>query len=541
MKVFTTVGIKILIYLSTTQISAQKHITWVADFGNGTYKNPILHTDYSDPDVCRVGNDYYMTASSFNCVPGLPILHSTDLVNWNLIGYALHRQVPIEHFSNVQHGGGVWAPSISYHKGEYWIYYPDPDFGIYLVKSKNPKGPWTDPILVASGKGLIDPCPLWDDDGKVYLVYAYAGSRAGIKSVLAIKKMNVQGTKTIDEGVIVYDGHEIDPTIEGPKIYKRNGYYYIFAPAGGVSTGWQVVLRAKNIYGPYERKIVMEQGATAINGPHQGAWVNTVSGEDWFIHFQDKGTYGRIVHLQPMKWINNWPVIGSDPDKDGIGNPVQQYKKPSVAIRSAIVAPPESDEFNNKQIGLQWQWHANPQATWAMANYNGSLRLYTQKIPEQSQNLWDVPNLLLQKWPAESFTVTTKLQFTPNEKLKNEKMGLLIMGKSYSYLALQSTQDGLQLVHAVCNKAHQKGKESLNTIATYTKGSDIYLRVIVDKGAICSYSLDNNQYTPIESTFTAEPGMWIGAKVGLFATRDDQTNDAGYGDIDWFRFSGRVD
>src|SRR5689334_11747005 len=279
--------------------TAQPYVSkvWVADNKNGTYKNPVLYADYSDPDACRVGDDYYLVASSFDGIPGLPILHSKDLVNWTIIGHALKRQPPFDHFSQPRHGMGVWAPAIRFHNGEFYIYYPDPDFGIYVVKSKNINGPWTEPILVEGGKGLIDPCPLWDDDGKVYLVHAYAGSRAGIKSIVVVKKLDATGTKVLDNGVMVFDGHDQDPTLEGPKFYKRNGYYYIFAPAGGVGTGWQLVMRSKSIYGPYERKVVMDQGSTPINGPHQGAWVDTKTGEDWFLHFQDVDAYGRIVHL----------------------------------------------------------------------------------------------------------------------------------------------------------------------------------------------------------------------------------------------------
>ena len=244
---------------------------WVADKGDGTYKNPILHADYSDPDAIRVGDDFYLTASSFNTSPGLPILHSKDLVNWELINYVFLRQKPYDVFDKPQHGGGVWAASIRYHDGEFYIFYPDPDFGIYMTKAKNPAGAWSEPVLIKSGKGWIDPCPLWDDDGNAYLVSAFAGSRAGIKSILIVSKMNTDGTKLLDDGVLVFDGHENQPTIEGPKFYKRNGFYYIFAPAGGVPTGWQLILRSKNIYGHYEEKIVLAQGNTAINGPHQGA------------------------------------------------------------------------------------------------------------------------------------------------------------------------------------------------------------------------------------------------------------------------------
>ena len=245
--------------------------TWVADKGNGTYQNPVLHADYSDPDVCAAGDDFYMTASSFNCIPGIPILHSNDLVNWSLVNYALPVQEPEEFFDKAQHGKGVWAPAIRFHNGEFYIYWGDPDYGIYMIKAKDPKGRWSKPVLVKAGKGMIDPTPLWDEDGKVYLVHAYAGSRSGVNSIVVICELNAEGTEVISDPVMVFDGNDgKNHTVEGPKLYKRNGYYYIFAPAGGVATGWQLVLRSKNIYGPYESKIVMAQGKTNINGPHQG-------------------------------------------------------------------------------------------------------------------------------------------------------------------------------------------------------------------------------------------------------------------------------
>ncbi len=529
-----------ILSLNVVHTYAQKEYVskvWVSDLGNGTFKNPVLDADYSDPDAIRVGDKFYMIASSFDAVPGLPILESTDLVNWRLIAHALKRQPPFEHFSKTQHGNGVWAPAIRYHNNEFYIYYPDPDFGIYLIKAKNILGPWTNPVLVEGGKGLIDPCPLWDEDGKVYLTHGYAGSRAGIKSLLVVKRMNASGDKTIEEGKIVFDGHEQDPTLEGPKFYKRNGYYYIFAPAGGVSTGWQLVLRSKNVYGPYERKVVMDQGKSPINGPHQGAWVNTSNGEDWFLHFQDKDAYGRVVHLQPMKWINNWPVIGIDKDGDGIGEPVLVYKKPTVAKPSLTFTPAESDEFNGTDLGLQWQWQANPVATWSFLNPSkGSLRLYTARVPDSAKNLWDVPNILMQKFPTEEFMATTKLSFTINPKLENEKVGLTIYGLSYAYLAVKSKKDGLYLVYTVCKNA-DKGKAEIEKQLIKLDSKDIYLRVNVSKGAKCqfSYSKDGIAFIAIEDVFEATPGKWIGAKVGLFAVREQQTNDSGYADFDWFR------
>ncbi|MFT2011383.1 glycoside hydrolase 43 family protein [Pontibacter sp. 13R65] len=513
---------------------------WVADQGRGSYKNPVLYADYSDPDVCRVGEDFYMTSSSFNAVPGLQILHSRDLVNWKIIGYALDRLTPYDHFSKPQHGNGVWAPAIRHHNGEFYIYWGDPDFGIYMVKTKDPAGKWEAPVLVKEGKGLIDSCPFWDEDGQAYLVHGWAGSRAGIKSILTLNKMNPEGTEVLDEGVMVFDGHDNHPTVEGPKFYKRNGYYYIFAPAGGVSTGWQLVLRSKNIYGPYEEKIVMDQGSTPINGPHQGAWVDTPNGkEDWFVHFQDVEAYGRIVHLQPMQWKNDWPVIGEDNDRDGKGQPVLTHRKPAVGKNYPVATPAESDEFDGHKLGLQWQWHANPKSTWAFLNpAKGQLRLFTDQLPENYKNFWDVPNLLLQKFPAETFTATTKLKFTPNEKLQNERTGLIVMGDSYGHISLVSKSDGIYLAYTSGQKA-EKGTPDTEELLGKLNGNEVYFRVKVDKGGKCqfSYSEDGAQFKNAGTPLTAMPGKWIGAKVGVFAVRQDKINDSGFADYDWFRIT----
>ncbi len=365
---------------------------WVADNGDGTYKNPIIHADFSDPDAVRVGEDFYMTASSFNAAPGLPVLHSKDLVNWSVVGYALRRQPPFEVFDKPQHGNGVWAPAIRYHAGEFYIYYPDPDRGIYLVKAKDAAGPWSEPILVKEAKGWIDPCPLWDEDGRAYLVTGVAASRSGVKSILVVSRMSADGTRLLDDGVIVFDGHDKHPTVEGPKFHKRNGYYYILAPAGGVETGWQLALRSRNVFGPYEEKIVLAQGKTAVNGPHQGAWVETQTGEHWFLHFQDKGPYGRVVHLQPMRWVGDWPLMGADADGDGTGEPVLRFKKPNVGRAWPPATPPDADEFDQPWLGLQWQWHANPQPNWAFPTGPlGYLRVVNVPLPEGHKNLWDVP------------------------------------------------------------------------------------------------------------------------------------------------------
>lgn len=531
MKKLLTIGlVSICMHASTQTVSN----VWVSDQKNGTYKNPVIDADYSDPDAIRVGDDFYMISSSFNHIPGLPILHSKDLVNWKLIGHALKRQPPFEHFSAVQHGGGVWAPSIRYYNNEFYIYYPDPDFGIYLTKAKNITGPWSEPVLVEAGKGLIDPCPLWDTDGKVYLVHAYAGSRAGFKSIIVVKELNKEGTKVIGDPTLVFDGHATDPTLEGPKFYKRNGYYYIFAPAGGVSTGWQLVLRSKNVYGPYERKVVMDQGSSTVNGPHQGAWVNTATGEDWFLHFQDKDAYGRVVHLQPMTWKNDWPVIGVDKDADGKGEPVMIYKKPNVGKTYPVATVADSDEFNTTKLGLQWQWQANPQQGWAFPTAEGVLRMFSALLPDSIKSAWDYPNLLAQKFPTEEFTATAKISFQP--KHEKERFALMVHGASYAYIAIEKRADGNYISYVKAVDADRKGKETVQD-GEKLKSKDIYFRVQVSKKAVCtfSYSEDGINFKTIGEALTAKPGRWVGAKVGFFFTRSNKTNDAGITDIDWFR------
>jgi beta-xylosidase len=509
---------------------------WVADQGDGTYKNPVLDADYSDPDVVRVGNDYYMTASSFNAVPGLPLLHSTDLVNWRLVGHALPRQPPIEHFAVPRHGQGVWAPAIRHHRGEFYIYYGDPDFGIYLVKSRRIEGPWSEPVLVQAGKGMIDPCPLWDDDGNVYLVHAWPRSRVGFNSLLTVKRLSADGTKVIDDGVMVYDGGTVDPTIEGPKFYKRDGYYYISAPAGGVPTGWQTVLRSRTIYGPYERKVVIDQGGTPINGPHQGALLEGRNGESWFVHFQDKGPYGRVVHLQPAKWVDGWPVIGADADGDGKGEPVLSYRKPSVGGASSRMTPADSDEFDQPRLGLQWQWHANPQPTWAMPTNAGFLRLTSVPVPPQLKNAWDLPNLLLQKFPAEQFVATTRMTFRPDERIRGERAGLIVMGQSYASLTLRSVANGHQLVYAAVTDAPQ-GTVEREHVVDLLKQDTVLLRATVVSGAKVqfSYSLDGTRYVDVGESFQAQEGRWIGAKMGIYFTRPAGDTLSGFADFDWFR------
>ncbi|HYC71601.1 MAG TPA: glycoside hydrolase 43 family protein [Opitutaceae bacterium] len=504
---------------------------WVADQGDGTYRNPVLHADYSDPDAVRVGEDYWMTSSSFSHVPGLPILHSRDLVNWTLVGHALPELVPAEAFQTPQHGKGVWAPSIRHHAGRFWIYYPDPDHGLYLVTAPHPRGPWSEPVLVKAGKGLIDPCPLWDEDGRVYLVHAWARSRAGINNVLTLLRLNADGTKVEEDLGVIINGDQVPVpgfrTLEGPKLYRRDGWYYVFAPAGGVTEGWQSVFRAKDVRGPYEHRIVLAQGSTKVNGPHQGALLDTPSGDWWFLHFQDKGAYGRIVHLQPVAWKDGWPLVGTGATTGAEkGEPVLAHAKPKLPVQP-IAAPATSDEFSAVRLGPQWQWQANPQAGWhSLTARPGFLRLFGAG-GEPGPAPYESPQLLLQKFPAPEFTVTAKLELGTDAA--GTSAGLVVFGYACKWIGLVADEKGPQLV--VVEQADVRKSKQIGTEEIARMSGAVWLRAQVSEGAVVrfSYSRDGAAFTEVPGEFQALQGRWVGAKIGLFAA------GAGHADFDFFR------
>lgn len=502
---------------------------WVPDLGNGHYKNPILFADYSDPDVIRVEDDFYMVASSFNCMPGIPVLHSKDLVNWTLIGHVYDR-LPFEKFDKPAHGYGSWAPSIRYHNQQFYVYFCTPHEGLFVATAKNPAGPWDLHHMVHVAL-WEDPCPFWDDDGNAYLV------RSKLRAdILYLHRMSPDGMRLLDNGKIIFHDEKKQPIIEGPKFIKKDGYYYILAPAGSVPTGWQTALRSKNIDGPYEDKIVLHQGETDINGPHQGGLVELKSGEWWFMHFQDRGAYGRIVHLQPVHWQDGWPLMGVDTDNYSICEPVAKYAKPDVGKQWPVTIPQTSDAFDSDQLSLQWQWHANPKPEWfSLTDHPGHMRLYAVQNPTQNANFWFVPNLLLQKVPAPEFTVTT--QITVHPQLTGEKSGLVIMGEKWAFLAVTQTEAGLEL--SMNTGAYFEGFDKTEIHESVPLSSDsCFLQMAMNENQQCTfaYSLDGKAFTSIGLPFAAAKGRWIGAKVGLFCVNPNITKSTGYAEFDWVKF-----
>lgn len=460
-----------------------------------TARGQIVFADYSDPDVCEgTKGEYWLTSSSFQCTPGLPILHSTDLVNWELVNYAVEGLFPLEHYNIARHGQGVWAPSIRFHEGTYYIYWGDPDHGIWMVKTDDPRGRWSEPALVAEGKGLIDPCPLWDDDGRCYLVNAWAASRCGFNSILTMRELSADGIHVISQPMMVYDGQtEGNHTIEGPKLYKRDGYYYILAPAGGVEQGWQVALRSHSVYGPYESKIVFNQ-----DGIHQGGWVS-----DHFLAFQDRAAYGRILHLLDVQWKDGWPMMTVS-------------KKDKTCALVSVSRPI-----------LHYQWNANYQEAFGFMTDKG-MRVYGYPCLRDSVNLWQVPNLYLRKFWGETFCDTLHLTITAKEA--GQQSGFVVMGRDYLRLSVEFTGKEFVLKRIVCHDADQGGREEATLISTiparrYEAGAlpnyecCVAVRLQCEHGALCrlAYSTDGAHYLDIPDTFQAHVGKWIGAKYGVYS------------------------
>lgn len=471
-----------------------------------TYSNPVLFADYCDPDVIRVGGVYYMVASSFNWTPGLPILSSTDLVTWTLIGHALE-QLPDPSYAVPRQGCGVWAPSIREHAGKFYIFWPSPDEGIYVTMADHPAGTWSPSWLLIGGKGLIDPCPYWDEQGNAWLVHAYAFSRAKINNKLHLRPMSPDCRTLLGEGKIIYDAPDKHPVMEGPKTYKKDGWFYIFAPAGGVPGGWQTVLRSRNVDGPFDDRIVLDQGTTPINGPHQGALVDTPSGEWWFLHFQSIAPYGRIVHLQPVSWQDGWPVIGIDATGSGVGEPVLTHRRPDLPP-APVVPQPTTDLFNQPRLGLQWQWQANSQAGWSSLSARpGFLRLTAQAVP--SGRLEQTPNLLAQKFVDRAFRVVTAIEerdFTPADRA-----GLVITGGQMSGALVARDASGARRVDLVVD-GQVKGTVPVGE-------GPLFLRLDAFDGGHARYFVRQGQgpWQAIHYVATVLMGSWVGAKFGLVA------------------------
>ncbi len=482
------------------------------------YSNPVIQSDYSDPDVIRVGPDFYMVASSFNHVPGVPVLHSKNLAEWRLVNYVFDR-IPFPRFDEVQPGQGAWAPSLRFHNGKFYCLIPFPDEGIYVSETEDIYGQWSPLRPLLKGRGYEDPCPIWAN-GRCYVVFAFVKSRIGFNSKLAVFETDEELKTPAEDYKTVYDGHDIAPNIEGPKFYKRNGFYYILAPAGGVSSGWQVALRSKNIYGPYETKVIQIQGDTEINGPHQGALVDLDdSGERWaFLHFQDMKAYGRVVHLQPAKWVGDWVLCGEVKDDNLPGQPVSGGEYP-LDIKTNFKLDP-SDEFDGEKLSLIWQTPANRAEGW----YEFKRGLKLNCVYHGGEALSDVPQLIMQKVPHLNFSVKTKCKL--NLVNDGDEVGFVVFGREYSYICVvrRDGQNYLEIrkgiVGGQCDETLAKSQPydepyvTFQMSAKYEHANKLTYKFTFGKVAFTH-------------KFYASKGVWTGAKIGIYARANGVSRGCG--------------
>lgn len=516
-----------LLCLASFLVKAQQ--VWTPDNGDGTFTNPLMWGDWPDPDIIRVDDDFYFISTSMHYVPGSPIATSKDLVNWKMVGYAVDRYDEDERY-DMQNGqlylNGSWANTIRYNNGKFYVGFCTP-YGLgtetghfSICEADKPEGPWKRTIFP---EYLYDPGLFFDDNGKVYVVHG--------QGKLLITELNSDVRSVKGKPVEIWNKRfENSQTfgkrfgMEGAHMYKINGKYYITCPAGGTE-GWQVCLRSDSIYGPYEHKIIVDDNSSyPPNGLHQGGMVQLKNGDWWFIIMQDRGPIGRVPCLMPVKWVDGWPMLGTE------GKDVITYPKPNVGKTYPVMVPETSDEFKGKKLGLQWQWNHNPDdMKWTLTERLGYMRLKAS----QAKNLKEARNTLTQRVQGPSSEGSVLVDITG---LKDGNVaGFGVFQFPYAYVAVQQEGDDRKIV--MCNDG-----EIVETVDAL-KGNKIWIRArVMDKDftARFYYSLDGEIYSPIGNELKMGLGLdWTANRFALFNYSTKTNGVGGYADFDWFHFIGK--
>jgi len=489
---------------------------WTPDNGDGTFTNPIMWGDWPDPDVIRVGDDFYFISTSMHYVPGCPIAKSKDLVNWEMAGYV------IQHYNedpryNMTGGtlylNGSWAATIRYHNGLFYVGFCTP-YGLGIPEghfsmctAKDIKGPWTRTIFP---EYLYDPGLLFDDDGKVYVVHG--------QSTLYVTELNADALSVKGPKVKIIEHTQQ----EGSHVYKINGKYYILGAAGGTQ-GRQVCLRSDNIYGPYESKVVINDDSTYPgNGLHQGGMVQLKNGEWWFIIMQDRGPFGRVPNLEPVTWVDGWPMIGEK------GKGVVTFHKPNVGRVYPIKVPATSDEFNRTTLGLQWQWNHNPDPEkWSLTNRPGYLQLKAGK----ASDLTKARNTLTQRVQGPNSEGIVEIDV---RGLKNGNVaGLGVFQKPYAFVAVRQEGKDREIVMVNDNK-------TITTIPEKFTGSKIWFKAIcttLSNTALFFYSIDGKNFISVGNDLKMDLGLdWTANRFALFNFSTKDLGIDGNADFNWFHY-----
>lgn len=500
---------------SALDLPAQK---FRSDNGDGTYTNPLIPADFPDPDVIRVGDTYYMVTTTMFVFPGVTVLKSRDLVNWEYCSNA----VPRFDFSPCydldgcnRYSHGQWATSIRYNNGLFYLLFITLDEGGFICSSDNPEGPWEIRKLPV---GFYDPGLFFDEDGKIYVTHGYGE--------ISVTELNPDFSPK-GEDVLVFTGN-IRGGLEGMHVYKIEGYYYLYGTYGG-RDGIQVALRSENIYGPYEQKVVIRDTTPGVNfGIHQGALIETQTGEWWTILFVDSGPFGRFPSLQPVTWIDGWPMVGVE------GKAVVMHRKPDVGKSWPVTELPTSDEFEDALLGMQWGWNHNPDPEgWSLTARPGYLRLTTVKVVD---GLREARNTLTQRPFArydQSIPTMGTVKMEVSHMREGDVAGLAVFQDPYAYIAVTREEGTWKLI--MVNNGEKVASESLGILAP---DQSVYLRTIASnhtEKATFEYSMDNETFFPLgnELSMRFNLSVFTGNKFCLFNFATVETG--GYVDVDWFR------
>lgn len=513
-----------------TSLHAQKlH----SDNGDGTYTNPVIAADFPDPDVIRVDSTYYMVNTTMFIFPGVTMLKSHDLVNWQYCCNAVQRFdfSPCYDLDGCnRYGHGQWATSLKYHNGRYYLLFITLDEGGFLCTATKPEGPWEIKHLP---RGFYDSGLFFDDDGKIYVAHGY--------SKIYVTELDTNLAPKGNDS-LVFTG-DIRRGLEGTHVYKINGYYYLYCTYGGMD-GIQAALRSKNIYGPYEEKVVMRDTTHGINfGIHQGALIETQTGEWWTMLFVDQGAFGRFPSLQPVSWENGWPMVGVD------GRGVVTYKKPNVGRQYPVRTLPTSDEMDSTALGMQWGWNHNPDSTkWSLTERPGYLRLWTAKVVD---SLPKARNTLTQRmfaYYSDTMASIASTKLDIDHMKEGDVAGLAVFQDPYAYLGIKEVNGKSHIIMVNNGKTIDSSVVGGSTIylrasAIYGSGAAHYFDGKAAPGtgtASFSYSLDNRSFVRIGNELHMRFSLKIftGNKFCLFnyATK----GLGGYVDFDWFRTTAGV-
>ena len=486
---------------------------WQSDRGDGTYANPPLYADYPDPDIIRVGDDFYFATTTFANSPGLTILHSQDLVNWKNVSHVIPRLDGREQYdlkNGTAYRLGVFAPSLRYHDGTFYIAVTPVKQNTRIFFAKSIVGPWQYHEL---DRAAFDPGLYIEPDGTAYI--ATSGGWDGHVTLLTLSR---NFSKVVSAREIFY--HK---GIEGSKVIKRGDWYYIFnaLPAKLALT----CSRAKSIFGPYETIVSLDDN----KGGHQGAIVDLPDGNWYGFIMRDCGAVGRMTNICPISWRDDWPVWGTP---DAPGEVPVSARKPIQG--KPICQPATSDDFESATLGLQWLWNHNPDDTrWSLTERRGWLRLKST----DSVDFWNARNTLTQK--GQGPVSCGEVKFDLRGLKVGDVCGFGTLGKINGQITVQCQQDGAALL--AMNVIVDGGISETRVVTKSILRGDLYLRTSLDfvrnKGT-CAYSLDGAQWTGLggefELAFDWRTGTFQGEQFAIFCY--NSVPSGGYVDIDWFKF-----